>query len=139
MFGFLAGKRLHRWTALFIWTTVATSITGFLFPFHKFLPSHAIGILSLLVLTIAIYALYGKHLSGAWRTTYAITAVIALYLNVFVLVAQLFMKVPSLKALAPTQSEAPFKEAQLALLVAFVVLTILAAIKFRSEPVKSTV
>jgi len=139
MFGFLAAKQLHGWTALFIWTTVATSVTGFLFPFHKFLPSHAIGILSLLVLTIAIYALYGKHVAGAWRKTYAINAMIALYFNVFVLIAQLFMKVPALKALAPTQSEAPFKEAHLALLVAFVVLTILAAIKFRSEPVKSTV
>lgn len=139
MLGFLAAKQLHGWTALFIWTTVATSVTGFLFPIHKFLPSHAIGIMSLLVLTIAIYALYGKHLAGAWRKTYAINAMIALYFNVFVLIAQLFMKVPALKALAPTQSEAPFKEAQLAALVAFVVLTILAAIKFRSESVKSAV
>jgi hypothetical protein len=139
MFGFLTAKQLHGWTALFIWTTVATSVTGFLFPFHKFLPSHAIGILSLLVLAIAIYALYGKHLSGAWRQTYAITAMIALYLNVFVLIAQLFMKVPALKALAPTQTEPPFKEAQLSALVAFVILTILAAIKFRGEPVKSAV
>jgi hypothetical protein len=139
MFGFFAAKQIHGWTALFIWTTVATSITGFLFPFHKFLPSHAIGILSLLVLTIAIYALYGKHLVGGWRKAYAITAMIALYFNVFVLIAQLFMKVPALKVLAPTQTEPPFKEAQLAALVAFVVLTILAAIKFRSEPVKSAV
>ncbi len=139
MFGLLTAKQLHGWTALFIWTTVATSVTGFLFPFHKFLPSHVIGILSLLVLTIAIYALYGKHLTGAWRKAYAVNAMIALYFNVFVLVAQLFMKVPALKALAPTQSEAPFKGAQLAVLVVFVVLTILAAIKFRSEPVKSAV
>jgi len=78
----------------------------------------------------------GRHLAGAWRRTYAITAVLALYLNVFVLIAQLFMKVPALKALAPTQSEAPFKEAQLAALVAFVVLTILAAIRFHSQPVQ---
>jgi hypothetical protein len=139
MFGFFAAKQIHGWTALFIWTTVATSVTGFLFPFHKFLPSHAIGILSLLVLTIAIYALYGKHLVGGWRKAYAITAMIALYFNVFVLIAQLFMKVPALKMLAPTQTEPPFKEAQLAALVAFVVLTMLAAIKFRSEPVKSAV
>jgi len=139
MFGLLTAKQLHGWTALFIWTTVATSVTGLLFPFHKFLPSHAIGILSLLVLAIAIYALYGKHLSGAWRQTYAITAMIALYFNVFVLIAQLFMKVPALKVLATTQTEAPFKEAQLSALVAFVILTILAAIKFRSEPVKSAV
>ena len=139
MLGLLSAKQLHGWTAVFIWTTVATSVTGFLFPFHKFLPSHAIGILSLLVLTVAIYALYGKHLSGGWRKAYAVNAMIALYFNVFVLIAQLFMKVPALKALAPTQTEAPFKEAQLAALVAFVVLTILAAIKFRSEPVKSAI
>jgi hypothetical protein len=139
MLGLLTGKQLHSWTAIFIWTTVATSVTGFLFPFHKFLPSHAIGILSLLVLTVAIYALYGKHLSGGWRKAYAVNAMMALYFNVFVLIAQLFMKVPSLKALAPTETEAPFKEAQLALLVVFVVLTILAAIKCRGEPVKSTV
>jgi hypothetical protein len=139
MFGLLSAKQIHGWTAVFIWTTVATSVTGFLFPFHKFLPSHAIGILSLLVLTVAIYALYGKHLSGAWRTAYAVNAMLALYFNVFVLIAQLFMKVPALKALAPTQTEAPFKEAQLATLLAFVVLTILAAIKFRGEPLKSAV
>jgi hypothetical protein len=139
MSGFLAAKQIHGWTTVFIWTTVATSVTGFLFPFHKLLPSHVLGILSLLALTVTIYALYGKHLAGAWRKTYAITAMIALYPNVFVLIAQLFMKVPALKALAPTQSDAPFKEAQLAALVAFVVLTILAAIKFRGEPVKSAV
>jgi hypothetical protein len=135
--GLLSAKQLHGWTAVFIWTTVATSVTGFLFPFHKFLPSHAVGIVSLVVLTVAIYALYGKHLSGSWRRAYAVNAMIALYLNVFILVAQLFMKVPALNALAPTQTEAPFKEVQLVVLIAFVVLTILAAIKFRSEPVKS--
>jgi hypothetical protein len=137
MLGFLRAKQLNGWTALFIWTTVGTSATGFLFPFHKFLPSHAVGILSLVVLAVAIYALYGKHLSGGWRRSYAVNAMIALYLNVFVLIAQLFMKVPALKALAPTQTEAPFKEAQLVVLIAFVVLTILAAIRFRGEPVKS--
>ena len=79
MLGFLTGKQLHGWTALFIWTTVATSVTGFLFPFHKFLPSHAVGILSLVVLAVAIYALYGKHLSGGWRRAYAVNAMIALY------------------------------------------------------------
>jgi hypothetical protein len=135
MFGLLTSKSLKSWTAIFIWTTVATSVTGFLFPFHRFLPSHAIGIISLIVLAVAIYALYGRHLAGAWRQVYAVTAMIALYLNVFVLIAQLFAKVPALKALAPTQTEAPFKEAQLAALIAFVVLTILAAIKFRPEPV----
>jgi len=136
MFGLLTSKALKGWTAVFIWTTVATSVTGFFFPFHRFLPSHAIGIISLLVLAVAIYALYGMHLAGAWRRIYAITAMIALYVNVFVLIAQLFDKVPALRALAPTKTEAPFKQAQLAALVVFVVLTILAAIKFHGEQVQ---
>jgi hypothetical protein len=136
MFGLFTSKPLKGWTAVFIWTTVATSVTGFLFPFHRFLPSHAIGIISLLVLTVAIYAIYGRHLAGAWRRVYAVLAMIALYLNVFVLVFQLFDKVPALKVLAPTKTEAPFKEAQLALLVIFVALTILAAIKSRGRQVQ---
>lgn len=134
-FGLLTSRALRGWTAIFIWTTVATSVTGFLFPFHRFLPSHAIGAISLVVLAVAIYALYGVHLAGAWRRVYAATAMIALYLNVFVLVFQLFDKVPALRALAPTKTEAPFKEAQLAALILFVVLTILAAIKFRGQSV----
>lgn len=138
-FGLLTAKQLNGWTGVFIWTTVATSVTGFLFPFHRFLPSHAVGIISLVALAIAIYALYGLSLAGAWRRVYAITAMIALYLNVFVLIAQLFDKVPALKVLAPTKTEAPFKEAQLAALLLFVVLTILAAIRFRSEPVKAAI
>jgi hypothetical protein len=137
LFGLLTSRQLNGWTTVFIWSTVATSVTGFLFPFHRFLPSHAVGIISLIVLAVAIYALYGRHLAGAWRQVYAVTAMIALYLNVFVLIAQLFAKVPALKALAPTQTEAPFEEAQLAALIAFVVLTILAAIKFHPEVVRS--
>jgi hypothetical protein len=136
MFGLLTSKPLKGWNAVFIWTTVATSVTGFLFPFHRFLPSHGVGIISLLVLTVAIYAIYGRHLAGAWRRVYAVMAMIALYLNVFVLVAQLFDKVPALRALAPTKTEAPFKEAQLAVLVIFVALTILAAIKSRGGQVQ---
>jgi uncharacterized protein YggT (Ycf19 family) len=137
LFGLLTSRQLNGWTTVFIWSTVATTVTGFLFPFHRFLPSHAVGIISLIVLAVAIYALYGRHLAGAWRRVYAVTAMIALYLNVFVLIAQLFAKVPALKALAPTQTEAPFEEAQLAALIAFVVLTILAAIKFHPEVVRS--
>jgi hypothetical protein len=127
----LLSSRVHGWTNLFIWTTVATSVTGFFFPFHKFLPSHGVGILSLIVLAIAILALYRFRLAGGWRRTYAITAVVALYFNVFVLVAQLFLKVPSLNALAPTQSEPPFQIAQGIVLIVFVVLGIRAAMKFR--------
>ena len=133
VFGLLAAKRLDGWTTLFLASTVLTSVTGFLFPFHGFLPSHGVGILSLLALAIAIFARYGRHLAGLWRRTYVITAVIALYLNVFVLIVQLFQKVPALKAIAPTQSEAPFKVTQLVALVIFVVLGGSAAIRFRSE------
>jgi hypothetical protein len=127
VFGLLAGKRLNGWTALFLVTTVLTSLTGFLFPFHKFLPSHAVGIVSLLVLAITIPALYVFHLAGPWRLTYVIGAVIALYLNVFVLIAQFFMKIPTLKALAPTQSEPPFLGTQVVGMLVFIVLGFLAA------------
>jgi hypothetical protein len=131
VFGMLASKRLDGWTALFLTTTVATSVTGFFFPFHGFSPAYAVGTVSLIVLAIAILARYRFRLAGGWRRTYAITAVIGLYLNFFVLIAQLFMKVPALRAMAPTQSEPPFQVTQLAALVLFVVLGIRAAMKFR--------
>jgi len=137
VFGLLGGKRLDGWTALFLVTTVLTSVTGFLFPFHKFLPSHGIGIVSLVVLAIGNFARYVRQLAGGWRRGYAVSAVIALYLNVFVLIAQLFMKVPALRAMAPTGSEPPFLVAQLVCMALFVVLGIGAAIKFRSEAVRT--
>src|SRR3989475_7890362 len=84
VFGLLGGKRLDGWTALFLVTTVLTSVTGFLFPFHKFLPSHGVGIVSLVVLAMAIFARYVRQLAGGWRRGYVVSAVIALYLNVFV-------------------------------------------------------
>lgn len=132
LFGMLRSDRMDAMTAVFLITTVLTSATGFLLPAPHFLPSHAIGILSLIVLAIAIAARYSFHMAGAWRRTYVITAVIALYLNVFVLVVQSFLKVPELHDLAPTQSEPPFAIAQGAVLVLFVVLGILAAKRFRS-------
>jgi hypothetical protein len=131
VYGLLVSKRLDGWTKLFLWTTVATSVTGFMFPVHKFLPSHGLGILSLIVLAIAIVARYRHHLSGGWRRTYAISAVLALYFNVFVVIVQLFEKVPALHALAPTQSEPPFQAAQLTALVLFAFLGIRGAMKFR--------
>jgi hypothetical protein len=131
--GLLAAKPLHGWTGLFLATTLATSVTGFFFPFHGFTPAHGVGIVSVLVLVLASYARYGRHFAGAWRRAYAITAVIALYFNVFVLIVQAFMKVPALQAMAPTQSEPPFIIAQFACLVLFVVLGILAAIRFRGD------
>jgi hypothetical protein len=130
-FGFLAGKQLGRWTAWFLITTVLTSATGFLLPAAHFMPSHAVAILSLLVLAVALFAFYSKHLAGGWRRTYVITAVVALYFNFFVLVAQAFNKVPALRELAPTGTEPAFKGAQAAVLLAFIVLGVLAAKRFR--------
>ena len=129
-FGLPGGKRLDRWTSLFLVTTVLTSVTGFGFPFEHLSPAHKVGIISLIVLAIAILARYVFHLAGAWRWIYVITAMIALYLNVFVLVVQSFQKIPALKALAPTQSEPPFLVAQVVVLLLFVVLTIVSAKKF---------
>jgi hypothetical protein len=138
LFGLLGGKRLDRWTAIFLATTVATSVTGFLFPVHRFMPSHAVGILSLLVLAVAIYARYARHLAGPWRKAYVICAIVAFYFNVFVLVVQAFAKIPALKDLAPTQSEPPFKLTQLVVLLVFVVFAIVSAIRFRGEPALSS-
>ena len=137
VFGLLTAKRLDGWTAIFLASTALTSVTGFMFPFHKFLPSHGVGIVSLVVLALAIPARYVFHLVGGWRRTYVITAMIALYLNVFVLIAQLFMKVPALKAMAPTQSEPPFLVTQLVVMAFFVVLAVLATIRFRSEQLRT--
>jgi len=130
----LTGKRLDGWTALFLATTVATSVTGFLFPFHQLLPSHKVGILSLVVLAFVILARYALHLAGAWRRIYVIGAVIALYLNVFVGVVQAFLKVPALKALAPTQKEPPFLAAELVVLLVFAGLTAFAVKRFHVQP-----
>jgi len=135
MFGLLASKRLDGWTALFLATTVLTSVTGYGFPTEHLMPSQVVGAISLVVLTVAIIARYGHHLSGGWRKTYVITAMIALYLNVFVAIVQTFLKVPAIKALAPTQHEPPFLIAQVGAMALFAVLTIIAAIKFRDGAV----
>lgn len=134
LIGMLKSERRDSWTSVFLITTAATSITGFMFPFHGFKPSYVLGIVSLVVLAIAIPARYRFRLQGAWRKTYVITAMLALYLNVFVLVVQLFRRVPALQSLAPTQTEPPFAIAQLAVLVLFCVFGTLAAIRFRVEP-----
>ena len=131
LFGMLAGERLDGWTKWFLITTGLTSVTGFFFPFHGFTPAHGVGIMSLLVLAVAIFARYPRQLAGAWRWIYVVTAVIALYLNVFVGVVQAFLKVPALHVMAPTQTEPPFKLTQLVVLALFIVLGIVAAIRFR--------
>jgi len=135
IFGMLDAKRLDGWTAVFLLTTVATSVTGFLFPFGAVLPSHEIGILSLVLLAIAIVALYIRHLAGAWRWIYVVCALLAQYFNCFVLVVQLFRRVTALQAIAPTQSEPPFAVAQLVVLLFFVWLGIRAVKRFHPAPV----
>src|SRR2546423_4818633 len=100
LFGLLTDRSFDGWTAFFLGTTVATSVTGFFFPVHHFMPAHAVGILSLLVLGVAIYARYSRHLTGPWRKVYVVAAFSALYLNVFVGIVQAFLKIAPLKAIA---------------------------------------
>jgi hypothetical protein len=128
--GMLSARHLPGWTALFLTTTVATSVTGFMFPLTKFGPPHIVGLISLVVLAIAIPALYVFHLRGAWRWVYVTGAVLSLYFNVFVGVVQAFQKIPFFNALAPTQTEPPFLVAQVPVLLLFVVLAVLGVRRF---------
>jgi hypothetical protein len=125
----IRGQALSAWTTIFLTTTAATSITGFFFH-SKFGPPHVIGLISLIVLALAIYALRARRLVGRWRAVYVVTALTALYLNVFVAVVQLFQKVTVFHALAPTQTEPPFAVTQGLVLVAFVVAGIFAFRRF---------
>jgi hypothetical protein len=136
MFGLLGSNRLPGLTAIFLLTTILTSATGFLFPVEKLLPSHIIGILSLVLLAIACIALYGMKLSGAWRWIYVVTALLSLYFNVFVLVIQSFLKIPALTALAPGNPPAGpvFAVIQGVVLVFFVLMIIGAWRRFRPAP-----
>lgn len=139
MFGMLGSNRMPGLTAIFLLLTILTSGTGFVIPpllYEKFLPSHLFGILSLGLLAVACFALYGKQLSGAWRWIYVVTALTSLYLNVFVLVVQSFLKVPALHALAPSvpPAEPPFAIAQGIVLVFFVVVIIGAIRRYRPVP-----
>jgi hypothetical protein len=137
VYGFLTDQRLDGWTATFLTTTVLTSVTGFLFPFNGITPGLVVGVLSLLVLAVAILARYHFHLAGPWRATYVISSVVAFYFNFFVLVVQMFAKIPALKELAPTQSEPPFVATQLIVLLLFVVFGIAGVRKFRGEPMRT--
>ena len=131
MYGLLTANRLERWTTLFLVSTAATSITGFLFPFKGITPGIVIGILSLVVLAFAVLGRYALNLTGAWRPIYIVAASVALYFNVFVFLVQSFEKVPQLRALAPTQKEPPFAVVQLFVLLVFVVATGFALKRFR--------
>ena len=130
-YGMLRGDRMDAWTAAFLVTTLLTSVTGFMFPFTQFLPSHAFGVISLVLLVPTLLGRYVYHLKGAWRWIYTLGAVILLYLNVFVLVVQLFLKVPTIHALAPTQAEPPFAIAQGITLLIFAMLAYVTARRFR--------
>jgi hypothetical protein len=134
VFGLFAGKRLDGWTKWFLVTAVATTITGFFFPFHGFTPAIGLGIISLPFLALTIFARYPKHLAGRWRWIYVISAVICLYFNLFVLVVQLFEKIPALHAMAPTQTEPPFKLTQLVVVLVSALFAIIAAIRFHPAP-----
>ncbi len=137
LFGLLTGNRIDGWTKWFLISAVATTVTGFFFPFHGITPAIKLGIISSVVLVITIYARYAKHLAGAWRWIYVVGASVTLYFNVFVGIVQSFEKIPALKAMAPTQSESPFKLTQLVALALFVVLTLVAVIRFRPEPLRA--
>ena len=131
VFNLLGSKSSKGWTATFLWTTLATSVTGFLFPYHGFTPAIGTGIVAIIVMVPTLIALYGKKLAGFWRPTYVIGAVISCYLNFFVLIVQSFLKIPALHDLAPTQKEPPFAIAQGLGLLLFVALGIAATIKFK--------
>ncbi len=137
--GMCNGQRLPGWTGTFLLTTIATSVTGFLFHSSSFGPPHVVGVLSLVILAIALLALYVNHLAGAWRWIYVVSAVLALYLNAFVGVVQAFQKIAFLRALAPTQKEPPFLIAQLLVLAFFVVLAVICLKNFPARTVRAVV
>jgi hypothetical protein len=131
LYGLVTGKPFAGWTAIFLASTILTSVTGFPLPPYGFDPPRALGVISLVLLAAAVAALYVFHLAGAWRWIYVVTAVASLYLNVFVGVVQSFQKLPFLQPLAPTQSEPPFVVAQVVVLLAFIAFGALAVIRFR--------
>lgn len=137
--GMCAGERLPGWTATFLTTTILTSVTGFMFHSTAFGPPHVVGVISLVVLAIALWALYGKHLAGTARWLYILAAVFALYLNAFVGVVQAFQKLPFLHALAPTQKEPPFLLAQALVLAIFVFIAVVAVKNFPARSIRSVV
>ena len=135
-FGLLTSRRLPIATAAFLSATALTSLTGFLFPYHGMTPAIEIGLLSMVILFLAAIARYRRGLAGAWRHTYIVSAMIALYLNVLILVVQIFSKLPPLTARTPRQFGLLFKLTELAVLLAFVVATYFALKRFRATPLR---
>jgi len=138
LWGLLSSRRFDGWTVLFLSTTIATSVSGFLFPVNHVTPGHILGIVSLVALTLAVLARYQRQLFGPWRAAYVLSAVAAQYLNFLVLIVQLYLKVPALKELAPTQTEPVFIATQLAALGAFVAVGILSPNCFERGSVSVT-
>src|SRR5437899_228003 len=138
LFGMIGGKRLDGWTKWFLITAVLTTATGFFFPFHGVTPAIILGIITVPVLATTIYARYSRRLAGNWRWIYVVGAVMTLYFNLFVLVVQAFEKIPALHAMAPTQTEPPFKLTQLIVLLVSALLAIAATIRFRPERISTT-
>lgn len=134
LLGLLSGNPLSGWTALFLVTTILTGVTGFPLPPFGFDPARAVGVILLVVLAVAVAARYLFGLAGAWRWVYVVSAVMALYLNVFVGAVQAFQKLPFLQSLAPTQAEPPFQITQIVVLAIFVVLGVVAAVRFGRTP-----
>jgi hypothetical protein len=133
--GLIAGVRIDGWTGIFLVTTAVTSITGFFFPFGKLLASHWIGIISLVILPFVIAARYWKQLRGGWRGIYVVGTVLVLYLNFFILLVQLFRRIPALLVAAPKQTEPPFVLTQLLVLALFAWLGVAAFRRFRPQSV----
>jgi hypothetical protein len=131
--GLIAGVRLRGWIALFLSTTVLTSVSGFGFAFTALLPSHVVGLISLVVLAIALFALYVKRLAGGWRTAFTVTTVVALWANTFVLMAQLMQKVPAIATIAPGPNAPAFGVTQGLVVLLFVVIGWIALKGFRIE------
>jgi hypothetical protein len=133
--GLIAGVRIDGWTGIFLVTTAVTSITGFFFPFGKLLASHWIGIISLVILPFVIAARYWKQLRGGWRGIYVVGTVLVLYLNFFILLVQLFRRIPALLVAAPRQTEPSFVLTQLLVLALFAWLGVAAFRRFRPQAV----
>lgn len=131
LYGLVTARRMDATTGLFLGSTLITLLSGFVFPFKGFTPAIGVGIIGTFVIAVALYARYRCQMAGSWRGIYVITAVLSLYFNVFVLIVQLFLKIPGLKALAPTGSEPPFVAAQSLALIAFLIVGYFAYRRFR--------
>src|SRR4051794_3681059 len=138
VYGLLTGRPFGAWTAVFLAATIVTSLTGFPLPSFGLSPGRLIGIISLVLLALAVAALYGFRLAGAWRWIYVGSAVTALYLNIFIGIVQSFQKLSFLSPLAPTQSEPPFLVTQFAVLALFIAVGVLAAMRFHPETKAAT-